>query len=120
MTASTYIILFICGVLGEIFHLVTKAQSIKESARVGNAPFKYKSFIADEFMAIISTLTMLIIAICLVDEFLTYEPKAQPYLKAGFIFLGYTGSSILVNTLGKAQQKINAIVDEKTNIADKC
>lgn len=118
MKPSTYIILFICGVLGEIFHLVTKAQSIKESSKVANVSFNYNQFINDEIFAIVSTLVTLVIAIVIIDEFLVYEPKVEPYLKVSFIFLGYTGSSILVNALGKAQTRVNAIIDEKTNIAD--
>jgi hypothetical protein len=120
MKPLDYIILFVIGTLGQIFHLVTKAQSVKESAKVGNALFDYVTFLKDEAMAIISTLTMLVICICLVDSFLVYQPSAQPYLKVIFVFLGYTGSSLLISAMGKAQTRVNAIIDEKTNIADKC
>ena len=119
MKPSDYIIAFTLGLLGIIFHITAvKIPQTKSSAKVGNVPFSYVQFFTDEWTAILSTLVMLIIALCLIDTFLVYQPSAQPYIKAGFLFLGYTGSSFLVSLLGKAQGKINSVIDEKTNIAD--
>ena len=119
MTFSTYILCFVAGLLGIFFHIfAVKMPAVKTSAQVGNVPFTYRAFFQDELAAILASLLMVIILLVVLQEIIAYQPAVVPYLKAGFVFVGYTGSSLLVSWLGKAQDKINSIVNIKTNTAD--
>lgn len=119
MTRETYLLCFVAGLLGMAFHIfAVKVPGVKASAKVGNIHFDYGAFFQDELAAIIATVLMIFILLLVLNEIIAFKPEVEPYLKAGFVFIGYTGSSLLVSWLGKAQSKINSIVDAKTNVAD--
>jgi hypothetical protein len=120
MTAETYIWCFLAGLLGLSFYLfAVKIPGVKSSAKVANMPFSYGQYFTDDLAAIMASLFSILILLVVLDEVVALKPIVLPYLKAGFVFVGYTGSSLLVKVLGKAQTKINDVVDTKTDIADK-
>jgi len=111
---------FLAGVLGIAFHLVAiKIPAMKKRAKVANEPFDFRKYLKDDIAAILTSVLTVLIALIVLDEALSIKPAIQPYLKAAFVFVGYTGSSILIALLGTAQNKIDKIVDTKTDIADK-
>ncbi len=119
MTANTYIFCFLAGLLGILFHIFAiKIPAIKERAKVANTSFSYSAYFKDDATAILASLLTVIILLVVLDELVAFKPVVVPYLKAGFVFIGFTGSSILIALLGKAQAKINQVVDVKTDIAD--
>lgn len=119
MTTNTYIMCFLAGLLGILFHLfAVKIPSTKTRATVANMKFTYSAFFQDELAAILASFLTVIIFLVLLDEFIAFKPDVLPYVKAAFVFVGFTGSSILIAALGKASAKINTIVDVKTNLAD--
>lgn len=119
MTFTTYLLCFLAGLLGIVFHIfAVKIPAVKQAAKVGNIPFTYSAFFQDELAAILASLIMVFIFLIALTEILAYKPDLKNYLIGGFVFVGFTGSSLLVSILGKATAKINAIVDAKTNIAD--
>ena len=54
----------------------------------------------------------------MIDELLAAKPSLSEYIKWFFIFVGYTGSSLIQSVLSATSKKINAIIDLKTNLAD--
>lgn len=119
MTFSTYLLCFLAGLLGIAFHIFAiKLPATKTRATVANMNFSYGAFFQDELAAILASLLTVIILLVVLDELVAFKPAVLPYLKFGFVFIGFTGSSILIAILGKASDKINAVVDVKTNTAD--
>lgn len=109
----------IAGLLGILFHLFAiKIPSMKTKAKVANEKFDLACYLKDDLAAIISSLLTVLITLVILDEVVKVRPAIQPYLKFGFVFVGYTGSSILIAVLGTAQKKIDKIVDTKTDKAD--
>ncbi len=119
MTAQLYLQCFIIGLVGILFHVfVIKLPSVKERSRVANKPFSIQSYLADDWVALGASLITLIACLLFIDEVLKWRPNIINYIKFGFLFVGYTGSSILLSVLSQADKKINSIVDKKTDIAD--
>jgi hypothetical protein len=119
MATSIYIQCFLAGTLGALLHLFAiKVPAMKERAKVANEKFDLSDYLKDDLAAILSNLLTVLILLLVLDEVVKFKPVVEPYLKAGFVFVGFTGSSILISILGRAQKKLNSVVDEKTDIAD--
>jgi hypothetical protein len=120
MTPNTYLMCFFAGLLGVLFHVfAVKIPAVKSRTKAANLVFTYKEYLNDDLAGIFASLLTVMILLITLDELIAFKPAVIPYLKFGFVFVGFTGSSILIAILGKAQGKINSIVDIKTNIADR-
>lgn len=119
MTIQTYIWCCVAGLLGILFHIFAiKIPAVKTRAKAANMGFSYGDYFADDLAGILSSVLTVIIVLVVLDELVAFKPEVLPFLKAGFVLIGFVGSSILIAILGKAQQKINAVVDVKTDIVD--
>ncbi|SRR5260221_7680687 len=119
MNFNFYFLCFLSGLIGIFFNIfAVKIPAVKKAAKVGNAPFSYTAYFQDELAALLASFLTVIAFLILLDEVVAYQPAILPYLKVAFFFVGFTGASIVIALLGKAQDKINAIVDVKTDIAD--
>lgn len=104
------------GLLGMAFHVfAVKLPSYKKSCIAGNIPFTVSGYFNYDWMAIIASVTAVIIAVFVMDEAIaTYNP-IQKYIKFFMIFIGFTGSSVLIAWLGRATSSALSIIDKKTN-----
>ena len=119
MTIETYVWCFLAGLLGILFYIFAiKIPSVRQRSKVANMPFKISEYLQDDLAPIMTSVLTVLILLVVLDELVAFKPVVVPYLKAGFVFVGYTGSSVLVALLGKATAKINEIVDVKTDKAD--
>lgn len=119
MDAKLYLLCTLMGLLGIAFHVFAiKAPSVKKRAEIANLKFNLNDYLKDDILAILSSVITVIIAVFCLDEIIGYNPSFIRYVKFGFVFVGYTGSSLLISILGKFDKKTNLIVDEKTDIAD--
>lgn len=119
MTTQIYIECFIAGILGILFHIfVIKLPALKTASNAANRPFSVVCYFKDDWVSISGSFLSIIISVFLIDNLLKYQPAVQPYLKFLFLFIGYTGSSILQSILSKTGDSINKIVDQKTNELD--
>lgn len=110
---------FVAGVLGIILHIVAiKWPSVKKRAKTANEPTDFKSYLKDDAGAISASVVTVLILLVALDEVLGLRPAIANYLKLGFVFVGFSGSSVLISLLGTAQSKIDKIVDIKTDKAD--
>lgn len=107
------------GLLGVAFHILAiKAPAVKKRTESANLPFKLIDYLKDDILAISASVITVVIAVFLLDEIIGYNPSFIRYVKFGFVFVGYTGSSLLISILGKFDKSVSAVVDTKTNIAD--
>lgn len=107
------------GVLGILLHiLAVKIPSIKAKSKVANLQFKLKDYLNDDWPAMLASLVSVGIMIVGLNELLQLRPELTRYVRWLFIFVGFTGSSIIQAGLSVANQKIMKIIDYKTNVAD--
>lgn len=120
MDSKLYIWCFALGIIGVLFHIfAVKAPAVKSRAEAANLPFSLSDYLRKDSLAIISSLITVIAAVLLVDEIIGYNPSLVRFIKFFFLFVGYTGSSLLITVLGKFDSYTKTVVDAKTNIADK-
>lgn len=119
MTTETYLWCFLAGLLGIAFYIFAiKIPAIKERAKVANTSFTYSGYLKNDLNAILASLLTVIILLVVLDELVAIKPAVVPFLKISFVTVGYMGSSVMVAVLGKAQKKLNEIIDVKTDKAD--
>lgn len=119
MDTKLYILCMLLGLLGVAFHILAiKAPAVKKRTEAANLPFKLINYLKDDILAISASIITVVIAVFLLDEIIGYNPSFIRYVKFGFVFVGYTGSSLLISILGKFDKGVRDVVDVKTNKAD--
>ena len=115
----TYLFCFLAGLLGIASHILfIKLPALKASSKVANIPFSMKSYFEDDWVALAGSLLTVIICMFVLPELVKWQPDVINFLRWLFIVMGFAGSTILQATLGKTVDKINQVIDAKTNIAD--
>lgn len=111
---------FLCGSLGVLFQIFAlKVPKLKTISEKANHPFKFKDYLKDDWPAIIASFVTVGIFIFCIDEILGLKPELEKFVKWLFVFVGFTGSSIAQALFSVTNRKIMAIIDVKTNIADR-
>lgn len=109
----------IAGTLGVLLQvLAVKIPRTKARYKVANQHFSVKEYFADDWPAILASFVSVLILIVGLDELLKIRPILADYVRWLFIFVGFTGSTIILSVLSVADKKIMQIIDIKTNIAD--
>lgn len=112
----TYILLGTCGI---IFQTCIKIKGLIDLSKTSNHIFSFKEYIKSDWITILSSMITVGIAIMTLDEWLPLNAMISSHIKIFFVFLGYTGSSIIQFAFSFYNRKLMAIIDIKTNIADK-
>lgn len=118
MNIKIYILCFIAGLLGQLFHMGIKIISFRKQAKVANTTFSVNQYLIDDSWPLLLNVLALLIELFILDDIAKWQPIILDYFKFFFIAFGYMGSSLLSAALSKAQEKIDKVVDIKTNIAD--
>lgn len=113
-----YIQLLIVTSLGQLIHLLFKIKSLKEKARVGNASFSFRSFFYEDWVNIAITFAFMAVLMYLIEDAVKLYPQIENYLKGIFAVVGYSGSDLAFRAFSRTSERINKVIDEKTNIAD--
>lgn len=115
----TFLIYFIAGSLGILLQIfAVKIPTLKAKYKAANHDFKFSEYFKDDWSTILASFVSVAILIVGLDELLDLKPDLEKYVKWLFIFVGFTGSSIIQTALSVANKKIMQIIDIKTNIAD--
>lgn len=118
-TGNIFIDCFIGGVIGILCHVfLLKLPALKKRAEKANAYFSISGYFKNDWLTLVGSLLTVVVAIFVLDELLAFRPSIEKWLKFSFVFIGYTGSSILQGIFSKTDSKIQQIVDTKTNKAD--
>lgn len=119
MTLTDKLICLVLGLLGMVIHVFgVKIPSFKARVKVSNEIFTYSEYLQDDLAALITSAGILVTILLILPDLLAWHPVALLWVKVGFIFIGFTDSSIIVAKMGKADDKLNKIIDEKTGLAD--
>lgn len=109
----------IAGLLGIIFHLVAvKIPSLINKSKVAKHPFVFKDYLKDDWFTIVASVVCVAIMIITLEEVLDLRPALRRMVNIMFVFVGFTGSSIIQALLSVANKKIMQVIDVKTNIAE--
>lgn len=111
-------ILLLSGLLGMLFHLLAKMQTLKRDFNVANQEFVYGKFFKEEFISILSSIVFIVIMAFVLPEILTFKPEVEDYVRILFVMGGALGSWAFGYFLGKSKKYIRNVIDVKTNIAD--
>lgn len=110
---------FIPGVLGILLQVfAVKIPSLKQKFKVSNKVFSFKDYLSDDWPTLAASFVSVGILIVGLDEVIKVRPEIANYIKWLFVFVGFTGSSIIQLLLSVANKKIMQVIDVKTNIAD--
>lgn len=118
MTSEQITYCAVMGLLGITAQVCVKVRNLKIRASAGNAEFNISSYFKDDWPAILLSCVAVAAMIIGLDEVLGYKPEVAKFMKWAFLFVGYTGASLLNAFFSKAEKKIMGTIDEKTNIAD--
>jgi magnesium-transporting ATPase (P-type) len=111
-----YLIAGTLGVLLQIF--AVKYPSIVARGKKGNHKVTFKEYLENDWWTIIASFIGVLILIFCIDELLNISPALGKYIKWLFVFVGFTGSSIVQAVLSVTNRKVMQIIDLKSNLAD--
>jgi len=118
-TIQQYLVFFGCILLGQTFHLVIKANSLKKKNILLGKPFKIvDDFLRVDSLEIVGALLAGIICMVAYSELVGFYPKLGMAQKLLFILIGYTGSSLVLAWLSKADKAANKAIKENTTLVD--
>lgn len=106
------------ALLGLLFVTLNKMQSCKKDFKVANEEFVISRFFKDELIAILMSLTFIVLMAITVKEWIHVKPIVEDYVTVIFALGGAIGSYAFLVFLGGSKKYIRQIVDKKTNIAD--
>ena len=109
---------FLGGSLGVLLQILLKIQQLKKQSKIANHIFSFKEYFSDDWISILTSFVSVGVAIYTMDELINAKPQLAEYIKWFFIFVGFSGSSLIQSVLSVTAKKIDSIIDIKTNIAD--
>lgn len=102
---SEYLTFLGCIVLGQFFHLIVKANSLKKKAIASNKGFSLvDDFLKVDFLEILGALVACFMVMIGYSELIGFYPKIALGQKIFFLLLGYSGSSWVLAAFSKADK----------------
>lgn len=118
MTTEIYIHCVVASLLGVVFHIAVKIKSLHDDHKVTNLKFSVAQYLKDDWIALVVDVLAALILVYLVSEWVEEDSRILTKIKSIFVFVGYTGSSVLMQVLSVAKKNFRKAVGYKTNIAD--
>lgn len=118
MKFEMYLNCFVIALLGMLFSIALKGGSLQKKARVANAHFSIGKYLTDDWLSTVASFIFIIICLLLIDVFLKWQPVVIDYVKAIFVFIGYFGGDLGSRLFSVTNQRLNKVIDYKTDIAD--
>lgn len=108
----------LAAILGLIFVILHKMNSVKKDFYVANQPFVLSKFFQKELIAIIMSVVVIVLMAITVEEWMYVNPTVENYVTIIFALGGAIGSWAFLLFLGGSKKFIRGVIDKKTNIAD--
>jgi len=119
MTHEQYIDCLIACLVGNLLHVAMKILSLSKDYKKANMDFSILSYIKDDKYGLITDLGASFILVFLADEWMgDLGNYAIGKMKSIFVFVGFSGSYVILQMMSVAKEKFRKAVDEKSNIAD--
>lgn len=118
MTQELYIHCFIACIIGNILHVALKIKSLQEDYRIANLEFSVGGYLKQDKWALIVDLLASAVMVYLVDEYLDMDSRIIGKIKTIFVFIGFTGSYVILQLMSVAKSRFRKAVDHKTTMID--
>ena len=119
MTKELYIQCVLATLLGNILHVAFKVLALWKDHKVANLEFSFLSYLKDDWLALICDAFSSFLIVYLIDEWLSFNEFIIGKIKTIFVFIGFTGSYVILTLLSVAKKKFRMAVDYKTTISDR-
>jgi len=119
MTHEQYLQCVIACLIGNIIHLFFKIRSLAKDHKIANLEFSFPQYIKDDKWAIIMDFVSSFGLVYIADEWLgDLGSYAIGKMKSIFVFVGFSGSYVILQSMSVAKSKFRKAVDFKTNKSD--
>lgn len=118
MTHEQFIHCYIACLIGNIAHILIKWNSIRVDYKTANEePPSLWEFLKMEKSAVISDAAASMGLVYIADEWIDSEYVISK-IKTVFVFVGFTGSYVIMQISSVSKKRLRSIIDKKTDIAD--
>jgi len=118
MTTQLYIQCVIACLIGNILHIGFKILSLQKDHKIANLEFSVIHYLRDDKWALLMDVFASFAVVYLIDEFLDMDSRLIGKIKTIFVFVGFTGSYVILQIMSVAKSNFRKAVDYKTNQAD--
>lgn len=120
MTREIYVDCVIAALIGNVIHIIFKIMSLAKEHKTSNIEFTLKGYWKDDMWVIIGDIASSFVLVFIVDEWVVDEQYAWVLdkIKTVFVFVGLTGSYLVMYFFSVATKKLQRAIDHKTSIAD--
>jgi len=118
MTTALYIHCVIACLIGNALHVGFKIQSLAKDHKIANLQFSLPNYIKEDKWALIMDVLASFTIVYLFDELLHLDERLLGKIKTIFVFVGFTGSYVILQLMSVAKSNFRKAVDYKTNQAD--
>jgi len=119
MTHELYIQCVIACLIGNILHVAFKILSMAQDHKVANLQFSVRTYLRDDKWALIVDAAASFALVYLIDEWIDFGPPIAGKVKSIFVFVGFTGSYVILQLMSVAKSNFRKAIDFKTDKADK-
>jgi len=119
MTRELYLQCVIACLIGNILHVFVKILSLRKDHKIANLEFSFLGYLKNDWLALLFDVIASFVIVYLVDEWLSFNEFIIGKIKTMFVFIGYTGSHVILQLMSVAKKKFRLAVDYKTNISDR-
>lgn len=125
MTTELYIHCFIACLIGNLLHVLVKIRSMAKDHKDANLIFSVRQYLTDDKWALLLDVVASFALVYLVPEWLDWDSRIVGKIRSIFIFVGFTGSYIILQAFSVAKKNFRAATkykakgfDESTGNAD--
>jgi hypothetical protein len=92
--------------------------SYKSKCLAANKPFSVIEYFKLDGLRILGSITTIAVLMAIWDEWIGWNPFVLKYAKSLFVFVGFSGSSLLLGIFGVASKKVTDLLSLKANAFD--
>lgn len=118
MTHQIYFQCVIACLIGNLLHIAFKVRSLAVDHKIANLQFSIGKYISNDKWALIVDAGASFALVYLADEWLDFDERILGKIKSIFVFVGFTGSYVILQAMSVAKKKFRNAVDFKTNKSD--
>ncbi len=113
------LIFFAGGLLGASMHFYFKFTSLRKLSIAASETLTFKTYWNREYPSYICAILTVVLFCFLLRELQTLYPKIAGLIRLISVIVGWMGNRLLQRAMGNTEKNLLAVIDKKTNIADK-
>jgi hypothetical protein len=118
MTHQQYFQCVIAALIGNLVHIAFKVLSLWKDHKKANLEFSLLGYLKDDKIALIVDVIGSFALVYIIDEWIIPYPQILSKIKTLFVFVGMSGSYVILQMFSVAKRKFRAAIDYKSTLAD--